>query len=289
MILTNKTYIRHKKMPDWGLGKVTQVQTDNKFHAFFINAGFKRLTYSPDFIEIEPEIESHQFLDNIDLAKAKTSSNFRNIKEMVKIFFKKYPQGFNDKKFYVEERKYKLETGEKLKSLLNQENFRNLLDEKNFEEIVKHCLSITNKTNLIYPNEKMVLRDGLKTPENQEIFSESLFSLLYDNQDLEIRFMIFANTLKKIKANKWTIQTYFPYLYNPEKHLFMKPLITQKAANSINFNLNYKPQLNWTTYKSLLTFGNHFKKELATYGDNLTPKDMIDVQSFFWCIANEKK
>jgi len=286
MILNTKTYIRHINRPEWGLGKVTQVLSQEKFSAFFINKGFIKLIYSPDLIQIETEIDSHPLLDNIDLAKAKISTTHTTLKQMVDTFLKIFPQGFNDERYYIEERKYKLEAGEKLTSLLSRENFQKLLDKENFEEITRLCMSITNKTNLIFPNEKMDLKDGLKTSANQEMFSKSLFGLFYGEQDLEIRFMNFANTLTSIKADKWTTQTYFLYLSDPKKYLFMKPTITIKAAGVCNFELNYKPQLNWKTYMALQEFGKHFKTELSTQGDNLTPKDMIDVQSFFWSVAN---
>ena len=286
MILNNQTYIRHKNKPEWGIGKVTQVLSQEKFSAFFVNKGFKKLIYSPDYIQIETEIDSHPLLDNIDLAKAKISSTHTTLKQMVDIFLQIFPQGFNDKRYYIEERKYKLDASEKLTSLLSRDNFQKLLDEENFEEIIRHCLSVTNKTNLIFPNEKMDLKDGLKSPANQEMFSKSLFQLLYGDQSLEVRFMGFANTLNSIKANKWTTQTYFLYLSDPEKYLFMKPTITRKAAGVCKFELNYKPQLNWKTYLSLQEFGKYFMTELSTQGENLTPKDMIDVQSFFWSVAN---
>ena len=287
MILNNKTYIRHTNKPEWGLGKVTQVLDPKKFSAFFENKGHKVLIYSPNYIQIESEIGSHPLLDNIDLAKAKVSSSHITLQQMVDTFLKIFPQGFNDKKYYENEREHKLKASKKLNSKLSRDKFEKLLNEKEFAAITKLCRSIAGQTNLIFPNEMMGLKDALESPDSQEMFSKSLFNLLYGEQALKLRFMHFAGVLSSIKADKWTIQTYFLYLFDPEKYLFMKPLITQKAAKICNFELHYDSKLNWRTYNCLQNFGIYFKTELSQFGEQLSPKDMIDVQSFFWSIANK--
>ncbi len=63
--------------------------------------------------------------------------------------------------------------------------------------------------------------------------------------------------------------------------MFVKPTITQYSSELCGFEINYKPQLNWLTYKSILDFSNYLFSELS----DLNPRDMIDVQSFMWCIA----
>ncbi len=287
MILNNKTYIRHKNKSEWGLGKVIQVLSPKKFSAFFENRGYKILIYSPNYIQIETRIESHPLLDNIDLAKAKISSSHTTLKQMVDTFLKIFPQGFNDNKYFENEREYKLKAAKKLNSKLSKDKFEKLINEKEFATITKLCRSIASQTNLIFPNEMMGLRNALESPTSKEMFSKSLFNLLYGEQDLKSRFMHFAGVLVSIKADKWTIQTYFLYLSDPTKYLFMKPLITQKAAKICNFELYYNSQLNWRTYDSLQKFGVYFKTELSKFDENLTPKDMIDVQSFFWSIASK--
>ncbi len=288
MILNNETYIRHINKPEWGLGKVTQVLSPKKFRAFFVNTGMTTLLYSPNYISIEKNIKSHPLLDNIDTSKTKTPPTYKNMKKMVDIFLNVFPEGFNDEKYHKNERAYKLEAQEFLKTSLNRETFQKLLDEEDFQEITKLSLAVTNKTNLIFPNEKMSLKEGLVDPANQELFSNSLFQLLYGEQNIELRFINFAKVLTLLKADKWTTQTYFLYLSEPEKYLFLKPTVTKKAAAFCDFQLYYDPKLNWKTYKALLAFGEYFKTELKAYGDNLTPKDMIDIQSFFWAVANAK-
>lgn len=289
MILNNRTFIKHKNKPEWGLGKVTQVLSPSKFRVFFLNSGMTTLLYSPNYIEIVEDIDSHPLLDNVDHTQTKTPSTYKSMQTMVDIFLKIFPEGFNDEKFNRDERQNKLAAQKILASSLNREEFQRLLEEENFEEITRLSLTVINKTTLIFPNEKMSLKNGLLDATNQELFCNSLFQLLYGDQAIESRFMNFANTLTTLKADKWTTQTYFLYLSNPEKYLFLKPTITKKAAEMCAFQLHYDPKLNWRTYKALLNFGEYFKTELKIYGDNLTPKDMIDVQSFYWSVANADK
>lgn len=65
--------------------------------------------------------------------------------------------------------------------------------------------------------------------------------------------------------------------------MFVKPTVTQNAAAVSGFEINYKSQLNWVTYKQVLAFSQYLHRELS----ELKPRDLIDVQSFMWCIASE--
>jgi len=289
MRLNNKMFIKHKNKPEWGLGKITQVLSPSKFRAFFINNGMITLLYNPDYIEIVDGISSHPLLDNVDHSQTKTPSTYKNMQKMVDIFLQIFPEGFKDKKYYSEERKYKLEAGELLTSSLGQEKFKQLLGEEDFTEITRLSLAVINKTNLIFPNEKISLKNGLADTDNQKLFCKSLYQLLHGDQEIKSRFIDFAKVLVTLNADKWTTQTYFLYLSDPGKYLFLKPTVTKKAAESCAFQLHYEPKLNWRTYKALLNFGEYFKADLKIYGENLTPEDMIDVQSFFWTVANADK
>jgi len=87
--------------------------------------------------------------------------------------------------------------------------------------------------------------------------------------------------LEQLGAAKWTTMTYFLFFAHPDKYMFVKPTITKHAFELSAFEINYKPELNWLTYKTVLDFS----KYLAEHLEDLKPRDMIDVQSFMWCIA----
>jgi hypothetical protein len=74
------------------------------------------------------------------------------------------------------------------------------------------------------------------------------------------------------------VATIIPFLAQPNRHMFLKPEVTRKAADSLGFELNYRPEPNWLTYKSLLRMADIYGQRLAY----LEPRDLIDVQSFFY-------
>jgi hypothetical protein len=140
-------------------------------------------------------------------------------------------------------------------------------------------MRLVQATNLIFPNEKMSFRDGLRSTEAKAEFAKRLCDLLSGDGVPEIRFANFCRVLEEIGASKWTVATYFLFIFAPQDHMFMKPLVTIRAAEICAFELNYKPQPNWITYSKLLIFAKYLKEELK----ELKPRDMIDVQSFIWC------
>ncbi|MBN2286918.1 MAG: hypothetical protein JXI43_10755, partial [Tissierellales bacterium] len=156
-----------------------------------------------------------------------------------------------------------------------------LLKSEDYAEITRLALRIVNATNLIFPNEKMSLKDGLDSVRSQKEFAEALHSLLFGREQLEHRFVAFANVLENINAAKWTTATYFLFIMHPDKYMFVKPTVTQYSSELCSFEINYRPQLNWLTYKSVLAFSRYLFSEIS----ELKPRDMIDVQSFMWCIA----
>ena len=279
--------VRHPKVPGWGIGKVMQVTSDGKARIFFIHAGEKTILLSRvDFEKIEDEEASHPILDNPSFFERAAVKGHRSLPDARLDFLKLFPDGFEDAGYLKEERNYKMEARKLLLELLNEQSYRELLESGNFDEIVRRALQVVNKTNLIFPNEKMRLRDGLKTPAQVQFFAERLFDLLYGAGEFRKRFEDFAACLEEIEAAKWTTMTYFPFLAFPDEHMFLKPEITKHAAALTKAELNYKPDLNWLTYSCLLDFARYLKDELIAM--EMNPRDMIDVQSFMWCITPGK-
>ena len=91
---------------------------------------------------------------------------------------------------------------------------------------------------------------------------------------------------ERCDAANWTTATYFIFLAYPDEHMFLKPTVTQHSADLVKAELNYRSELNWLTYSCLLDFAGYLKAELVRMG--MEPRDMIDVQSFMWCIAPGK-
>ena len=86
----------------------------------------------------------------------------------------------------------------------------------------------------------------------------------------------------KIKVKQ---QASFLFMAGPKEFMFMKPEVTKRAAKACGFELNYKPELNWLTYKQLLKLSKYLFEKLS----DLHPRDMIDIQSFIWCSGEAVK
>ncbi len=274
--------VKHPIKEDWGLGEVLEDSVTETVRIFFVGVGEKTLSLKYVHpVKVEGDKAIHPVLDNLKISTSASGIKYQSLPQSIQVFLEQFPEGFYGERFKKHEREYKDQAHALAQKLLSNESFGALLGGENYTEIIKRALKVVNSTNLIFPNEKMSLKDGLAEPPAQKAFSEALFSFLYGDEDLEQRFAYFAKVLEDIDAAKWTTATYFPFFFHPDKYMFVKPTITQYAAELCGFELNYKPRLNWLTYKSVLSFSEYLFSEIS----ELKPRDMIDVQSFMWCIA----
>lgn len=282
MEYTKGDRVKHPTKDDWGLGEVLENSNGDTVRVFFVGAGEKTLSLKYVLpIKVEGDEADNAVLDNLKISKSASGIKYQSLPQSIQFFLKEFPEGFYGKKFKEHEREYKEKAHALGRELLGKAELWGLLESEGYSEIIKRALKVTNATNLIFPNEKMSLKDGLQTPEAQQNFSNALYKLLYSEEELENRFTDFYKVLENIGAAKWTTATYFLFIIHPEKYMFVKPTITQFSSELCGYEVNYKPQLNWLTYKSVLGFSEYIKSEIS----ELKPRDMIDVQSFMWCIA----
>ena len=273
--------VRHPKKKEWGLGEVLEDSNGDNVRIFFVGAGEKIISLKHAQPEkVAPQDAFHPVLDNLKISRKGSSIKYQGLPQSKSFFLEQYPQGFYGEKLEKEERNYKVKAHHLALELLNQEEFHSLLEEKQYAEASKRALKIVNATNLIFPNEKMALKDGIAKNNEERRFSEQLFNLIYGERPIRERFEVFCKLLEEIEADKWTTVSYFLFIFHPDEFMFVKPTVTQYVAELCGFEINYKPQLNWITYKSVLKLANYLKAELA----DLNPRDMIDVQSFMWGI-----
>lgn len=277
--------VKHPTMTDWGLGEVLEDSTGDVVRIFFVGAGEKQLSLSHvEPTRVPPGEAAHPTLDNLRVRESTSGIRYQSLPESISSFLEKFPDGFYGERFARHERDYKVQAHEQALESLGETDLRTLLAEGAHEEIVQRALKIANTTNLIFPNEKMALKDGMQTGDARRDFAIALVNLLYGKEPPEERFMSFARVLEDVDAAKWTTFTYFPFIVHPSSHIFIKPTITQHVAELCAFEINYRPQLNWLTYKQVLKLAEHLRDQLA----ELKPRDMIDVQSFMWCVAPGK-
>jgi hypothetical protein len=200
-----------------------------------------------------------------------------------------FPRGFDDPKYFDWERGYKLAAHEQWTDALAKGKFKALMDAGHFDEIAATAIRIESRTNLLFSFEKMALRDAVKTKEGARIFSEGLFQLLYGKKNLPARFETWCSAVERLPRKQTRVLTHpvvtvFPFIADPQNHIFLKPNVTKAAAAAYGFNIEYASRPSWSVYGQLLQFAEKIKADLSEEN----PKDMIDIQSFIWVLGSDE-
>ena len=93
-------------------------------------------------------------------------------------FLEQFPRGFTDPAYLDSERKYKVKANRLLADSLPATTLQSLVTGGDDDEVCRLALAVVNATNLVFPNEKMALRNGLKSPTARGEFSAALLALL---------------------------------------------------------------------------------------------------------------
>ncbi len=292
--------VKHATKTEWGIGEVLTNEAGGKVSVFFEDVGPKEFDLEfAKFLRLEGVDGESDYLTALVthhhaeaakpvLAGVQKKPRFLSFSEAVKNFLGFFPCGFSDPAYLAAkgERKYKFDAHLLMIDLLGEAMFCSLLRQNDFKEVLDRVKRVINKTNLISPYEKIGFSNGVASEVNQKLFAESLYDLLYGTDGLQSRFERYATMLSLIGVAKWPIATYFPFIAFPNTQIFLKPVVTQNAANVLNQEINYRPELNWLSYSQVLVLAERIRKELLKDGrEMLIPRDMIDVQSFIWIIA----
>jgi len=264
--------VAHPARPEWGPGEIIAVSGESKYTVYFALIGQKLLKGVPLVRLTGPE-SSHPLLENRIQREKRGGAKTRSLLQMKESFLQQFPGGFEDPKYVKNERTYKVAASKLLKETMSSAE----LSKGDHTEVCRRALAVISRTNLVSPNEKKDLSEGMKS-EGVVLFSRAVADLLYGSTSSRDRFEQFAKVLEKLGAAKWTIATYFRFLAEPETEMFLKPEATKAAAEACGLELDYRPDLNWRTYESLLAVGAHLKEAI----EDLRPRDMIDVQGFIW-------
>lgn len=277
--------VKHPGRPEWGPGQVLEDSRDDKVRIFFSGDGRKILSLKHVVPEKISGVEArHPILDHL-WVKEGGEVRYQNPQKSTELFLKNHPEGFYGQQYLKAERNIKVAAHALALDLLGPGPLQELLSDRNYEEICRRALKVVQATKLILLNEKTALQEALKDPGHMELFAESLYQMLYGEAELEERFKAFAKALGQIRMAKWTILSYFLFVFFPDQFIFLKPVVTQPAAELSAFEIHFRPDLNWQTFKSVLDFSEYLRSELK----DLKPRDMIDIQSFMWCLGMNKK
>lgn len=189
-------------------------------------------------------------------------------------FLRFFPGGFSADRYAGKERDFKL----RAKALLD--DLAPLDRAARDTGLGEAVLSVFRATTMLAPFEKMKVQ-GLLRGDDADAFVEAAarFTQECDKPALDN----LARILKPHDAAKWTIATYLPYLWTPERHMFLKPEVTKDYAARVGhpFSELYGAPLSFDVYAALLDMVDRTEQELS----DLEPRDRIDIQSFIWVIG----
>ncbi|MEY2550241.1 MAG: hypothetical protein QOG12_385 [Verrucomicrobiota bacterium] len=206
-------------------------------------------------------------------------------------FLRFFPKGFRDETYLAWEREYKWETHQNWEEALNQNEFRRLLKKREYAEIAARAVRTEQRSrhSMIFSFEKMALRDAVKPAAGARAFATGLYDFLHGTGDDEAKFDAWCETVaalprKQTRVLTWPLVTVFGFIAQPDKHIFLKPMVTKIAAEKYGFNFSYQSKPNWETYASLLEFAATIRRDVR----DLKPRDMIDLQSFMWVQGSDE-
>lgn len=155
--------------------------------------------------------------------------------------------------------------------------------------IARAAVAIESRTNLLFSFEKMALRDAVRTRGGARTFSDGLYRLLHGRGSDEARFTgwieaVGALPRRQTRVLTWPLVTVFGFIAQPERHMFLKPNVTRRAAALYGFELEYRSRPSWEIYACLLAFAKQIREDQRP----LRPRDMIDIQSFIWVQGSDE-
>jgi hypothetical protein len=282
--------------PAWGPGKVVKIAENRVYVVWRDLPDREAKLMVASSVKRAPE-QTDPILDNLPPLREKDGKLVLpaariTLKQAVETFLGIFPQGFYDPAFIGDSKKngerfYKWAAHEYYLARLGGGRFRELLN-NDLATLVQEVDRCVGKVNLLHMTEAAAFRDALCDEQAARAFFVTLGNLLEAEEISEAVLAPYFETVCALPAHrgpvaKWTVATIIPFLAQPHRHMFLKPEITKKAADSLGFELNYRPEPNWLTYKCLLRMAEIYGEKLA----GLKPRDLIDVHSFFYVVCGD--
>jgi len=213
-------------------------------------------------------------------------SKVRNCKRK---FLRFFPQGFRDDTYFDWERGYKMRAHQAWQSVLSRGEYLTKLSQGRFLQIGAEAVAIESRTNLLFSFEKMAITDALKSEPGARAFAEGLYALLYSLGSLQNKFTRWCEVVaslprKQSRVLTWPLATVFGFIAQPQRHIFLKPMVTRLAAVQYGFDIRYRSRPSWETYSRVLRFAHEIEHDLH----DLRPRDFIDIQSFIWVLGSDE-
>lgn len=214
--------------------------------------------------------------------------DFHGMDEAIARFLRIYPGGFIGSAY----REAKAERVYKDKAIAALHNALPLSQAKNASSDQAKALVATSGLWIALPHttETARLRDTLRGATSAD-FVHGAAELLDAEDDHHINAVL-ARMAKAVKPHgdiRWPIITYLPFLWAPERAMFIKPEAQLAFAARVGdaFQHDYSPETSSRTWHASLALAQRTKNALDAAG--LAPADNVDVQSFIWVVAKYAK
>ena len=275
-------YVWNEKMPEWGYGLVRTV-SGKKLDILFENGGRRLLRRDFAALEdVDPAniAEDSPLHDRKQWRRLESQKAFRaEFGRMLSRFQEIFPGGFADEEYASVERDYKLKAVTFAQEHFTAEALAALREEGGATAVFEKILESVSLTNLVHPRWERARIAAI--PEDQhEAFVDAFVELIHGEDEYGRRLTAFAKLLSDYGAGKWTIATYFGFIYKPAEHPFVKPDSVRYAAKALKQELHYTAQPNTRTWRAIEQLYADVRRRLAEQG--YEPADTIDIQYFLW-------
>lgn len=134
--------------------------------------------------------------------------------------------------------------------------------------------------NILSPYEAMHLKDALEGPKGGDFL---VGAARFAQGDYAAGAAAMERAMAGHGRLSWPTATYFPYLWQPDRHMFLKPVATCDFAERIghSFQHEYEAAVSGGVYEALLDLAQSTLDALKPHG----ARDFIDVQSFIWVVG----
>jgi hypothetical protein len=135
----------------------------------------------------------------------------------------------------------------------------------------------------------MALRDAVRPPAGARAFAQGLYDFLHGPGETERRFTTWCEVVEGLPRRQtrvltWPVVTVFGFIAQPTAHIFLKPVVTKRAAKALELSFEYESRPRWETYAEFLNLARVVRKNLR----DLHPRDLIDLQSFLWVQGSDE-
>lgn len=275
--------VKHVSKPEWGVGQLLEDANNEHIRIFFTGKGEVVVGAAfEDKLQPLAGQESHSdLLDHLYLPTPGKSWPLVTIGQARNRLLELFPGGLHGPRMQENERAYKDRLIKFSQDLYRVDALQQSLEKGCFQEIIELAARLVKHSENNFPSsfEKIRFAEAMRDCNRQEAFARAFCAWVIPSQPSQQAFEAIASELAHLGSAKWPILTPWRFLLHSQTDVFIKPENIQKAAAVACFEVNYKPELNWLTYDSVMQFYGYVRKEIA----DLEPRDMIDVQNFIWC------